>query len=315
MDPRHLSQLATIIELGSVTRAAERLNVTQPTLSRTIRIIEDKVGGAVLRRDRYGVTPTDIGERLAEEGRAIMQCLQGADAAIQEWRNGLKGEIRVGVGPMIAATVMGDFLTRTMISPPAYGIKLHCEYASRLVDLLKADKLDVAIIPYELNLADSQLHREKLFSDRLSVFVGLDDPLAHKSGVLAQELADHTWVSVGAISGLFDVTRDTLDELGLPAATRIVENTGDVTMTLRILETTRSCSMLPRRLMGTMQSRYRIAPVDLATDLAPRNLGLWTKKTLRDRPEIIGFTESLKTFLMELGLSADPEAWKTTPGR
>ncbi|MCH1516400.1 MAG: LysR family transcriptional regulator, partial [Alphaproteobacteria bacterium] len=56
MDPRHLSQLATIIELGSVTRAAERLNVTQPTLSRTIRIIEDKVGGAVLRRDRYGVT-------------------------------------------------------------------------------------------------------------------------------------------------------------------------------------------------------------------------------------------------------------------
>ena len=305
MDPRHLSQLATIIELGSVTRAAERLNVTQPTLSRTIRIIEDKVGGAVLRRDRYGVTPTDIGERLAEEGREIMQRLQGADAAIQEWRNGLKGEIRVGVGPMIAATMMGDFLAKTVISPPTYGIKLHCEYASRLVDLLKADKLDVAIIPYELNLADSQLHREKLFSDRLSIFVSGDDPLAQRPKVLAQELADHTWISVGAISGLFDVTRDTLDELGLPAVTRIVENTGDVTMTLRILETTKSCSMLPRRLMGMMQSRYHIAPVDLSTDLVPRNLGLWTKSSLRDRPEIIGFTESLKGFLTELGLSND----------
>jgi len=312
MDPRHLSQLATIIELGSVTRAAERLNVTQPTLSRTIRIIEDKVGGAVLRRDRYGVTPTDIGERLAEEGREIMLRLQGADAAIQEWRNGLKGEIRVGVGPMIAATLMGDFLAKTVITPPTYGIKLptygiklHCEYASRLVDLLKADKLDVAIIPYELNLTDSQLHREKLFSDRLSIFVSRDDPLAQRPKVLAQELADHTWISVGAISGLFDVTRDTLDELGLPAVTRIVENTGDVTMTLRILETTKSCSMLPRRLMGMMQSRYHIAPVDLSTDLVPRNLGLWTQSSLRDRPEIIGFTESLKTFLTELGLSND----------
>ena len=302
MDPRHLSQLATIIELGSVTRAAERLNVTQPTLSRTIRIIEDKVGGAVLRRDRYGVTPTDIGERLAEEGREIMQRLQGADAAIQEWRNGLKGEIRVGVGPMIAATMMGDFLAQTVILPPTYGIKLHCEYASRLVDHLKTDKIDVAIIPYELNLADSQLHREKLFSDRLSIFVNRDDPLAQKPKVLAQELADHTWISVGAISGLFDVTRDTLDELGLPAMTRIVENTGDVTMTLRILETTKSCSMLPRRLMGMMQSRYHIAPVDLSIDLTPRNLGLWTKSSLRDRPEIIGFTQSLKAFLTELGL-------------
>jgi len=299
MDPRHLTQLATIVELGSVTRAAERLNVTQPTLSRTIRIIEDKVGGAVLRRDRYGVTPTDIGERLAEEGREIMQRLQGADAAIQEWRNGLKGEIRVGVGPMIAATMMGDFLVKTVISPPTYGIKLHCEYASRLVDLLKTDKLDVAIIPYELNLADSQLYREKLFSDRLSIFVSRNDPLAKRPKVLAQELADHTWISVGAISGLFDVTRDTLDELGLPAMTRIVENTGDVTMTLRILETTKSCSMLPRRLMGMMQSRYHIAPVDLSTELAPRNLGLWTKSSLRDRPEIIGFTQSLKAFLTE----------------
>jgi hypothetical protein len=51
--------------------------------------------------------------------------------------------------------------------------------------------------------------------------------------------------------------------------------------------------------MGMMQSRYHIAPVDLSTDLAPRNLGLWTKSSLRDRPEIIGFAQSLKAFLTE----------------
>ncbi|MAI17018.1 MAG: hypothetical protein CMP94_06540, partial [Gammaproteobacteria bacterium] len=61
---RSRDQLATIIELGSVTRTAERLNLTQPTLSRTLWIIEDKVGGAVLRRDRYGVTRTDKGSAI-----------------------------------------------------------------------------------------------------------------------------------------------------------------------------------------------------------------------------------------------------------
>ena len=46
MDPRLLIQLAVAIDLGSINRAAKRLNVTQPTLSRGIKIIEDRVGGA-----------------------------------------------------------------------------------------------------------------------------------------------------------------------------------------------------------------------------------------------------------------------------
>ena len=78
MDPKYLVQLAIIAELGSVTKAARTLNVTQPTLSRTIKVIEDRVGGAVLRRGRYGVTPTEIGLRLAEEGREIMRRSQRA---------------------------------------------------------------------------------------------------------------------------------------------------------------------------------------------------------------------------------------------
>lgn len=305
MDPRLLSQLAIIVELGSVTKAAKKLNITQPTLSRTIKVIEDRVGCAVLRRDRYGVTPNEIGRRLAEEGREILRRSQGAEAIIQEWKHGLKGELRVGVGPMIAATIMGDFLAETVVDPPSYGIKLYCEYASRLVALLKDGKLDVAVIPYELNLSDEQLHREKLFSDNLSIFVGQDDPLADKEGVSPQELVNHNWISVGAISGLFDVTRDTLDQLGLLQVTPALENTGDVTMTFRILETTKSCSMLPFRLLGSMQNRYRIAPIDLNVQLSARSVGLWTTLSVRDRPEIVEFTKKLKMFLIDSGFAKD----------
>ena len=50
MDPRLLTQLAIIVELGSVTKAARKLNVTQPTLSRLI--MEDRVGGPLLRREQ-----------------------------------------------------------------------------------------------------------------------------------------------------------------------------------------------------------------------------------------------------------------------
>ena len=66
MNPKYLAQLATIVELGSVTKAAQKLNTTQPTLSRTIKLIEDRVGAPILRRGRHGVTATEIGFRLAE---------------------------------------------------------------------------------------------------------------------------------------------------------------------------------------------------------------------------------------------------------
>lgn len=312
MDPKHLMQLAIIVELGSVTKAAQKLNVTQPTLSRTVKVIEDRAGGAVLRRSRYGVSATEIGERLAEEGRAILRRSEQAQIAIQEWKNGLTGELRVGIGPMLAATIMGDFFVETIENPPPYSLKLHCEVAARLAKRLMNDELDVAIIPHELNRKDEGLYREKIFRESLSIFVGENDPLAAKRGVAPQELAQHHWISVGAISGLFDITRETLDGLGLPDVTPIIENTGDVTMTFRMLEKTKSCSMLPFRLAGTFQERFHVAPVDLNVELPTRNIGLWSTMAGRDRLEVVDFVERLNVYLTKTlklaSLSGDPSS-------
>lgn len=303
MDPRHLVQFATIVELGSLTKAAQRLNTTQPSLSRMVKAIEDRVGSAVLRRDRYGVVPTEIGMRLAEDGREILRRAQRADAAIQQWRHGLHSELRVGVGPMLATTVMGDFLVDFIRTNPGYSLKVSCEYAARLFDRLQCGELDVAIMPYELNLRQGPLVREPLFQDRLAVFVGRDDPLAGQTGVPPTALARHAWIAVGEISGLFDVTRDMLDRMGLHDVTPVLENTGDVTMTFRLLERTKSCSMLPFRLLGTFQDHFRIAPVDLSVTLPLRNVGFWARPDVRDRPECIDLQRRLQRFMVQLGLS------------
>ena len=100
---------------------------------------------------------------------------------INEWKHGLAGELRVGVGPMLAATLMGEFFAELMNEPPGYSLKLHSETAARVTKRLKDEELDVAIILFELNVAEEGLVRELLFQDRLAVFVGEDDPLARSS--------------------------------------------------------------------------------------------------------------------------------------
>ncbi len=302
MDAKYLTQLAVIVELGSVTKAAQKLNVTQPTLSRTVKIIEDRIGGAVLRRGRYGVTATEIGQQLAEEGREILVSSDRARTAIQQWKHGLSGEIRIGVGPMLAATIMGDFFAQSLIDRPAFGFKVVCETAAKLVNRLNNDLLDVAIIPYELNLNEETLHRQVLFQDRLSVFVGKDDPLAGKTGVAAQALSQHHWISIGETSGLFGTTRETLDLLGLQDVNPAIEHTGDVNMIFRMLEKSNACCVLPFRQLGVFQERFKIAPVDLEIALDARNVGLWTTKHGRDRPEIAELLRRLNTYFSGIGL-------------
>jgi len=296
-------QLAVIVELGSVTKAARKLNVTQPTLSRTIRIIEDRVGGNVLRRGRYGVTPTEIGQRLAEEGREIIRHAEQAQVALQEWRQGLSGELRVGIGPMLAASVMGDFVAGFIADPAGYSLKLSTDLPPALTDGLRGDHLDVAIIPHELSRPEDGLHREELFHDRLAVFVGADDPLAGQSGIDPRALARYHWITVGERAGLFDVTRGTLDALGLTDVTPWIENSGDVTITFRMLETTRACSMLPEQQAGRIAARYGIAPVGVTAPLPSRNVGFWTTAATRDRPEVVDFLNRLRHFLRASGLA------------
>lgn len=316
MDPRLLTQLAIIVELGSVTKAARKLNVTQPTLSRSIKIMEDRVGGPLLRRERFGVSPTEIGRRLAEEGRRILQRTETAQTMINEWKHGLAGELRVGVGPMLAATLMGEFFAGLMNEPPGYSLKLHSETAARVTKRLKDEELDVAIIPFELNVAEEGLVRELLFQDRLAVFVGEDDPLARTKQVNPQALAPYQWIAVGETSGLFDLTRETLDRIGLPGVAPTIENSGDVTMTFRMLESAKTCSLLPLMQLLPYTKRYRIAPVDLSMKLQTRNVAFWTTQTSRDRPEVLDFLSRLQGFIGDhLSAPSLPEPDPQTPHR
>ena len=104
------------------------------------------------------IAATEIGFRLAESGREILRRSQQAETAIREWKDGQVGEIRIGVGPMLAATLMGDFFSRMVLAPPNYGIKIVCEYAARLVERLHQGLRKVRCLDARMYLVDALTH-------------------------------------------------------------------------------------------------------------------------------------------------------------
>ncbi|HRO11910.1 LysR family transcriptional regulator [Amaricoccus sp.] len=114
LDPRLLRAFAAIVDAGSFTLAAERLNMTQSTVSQQLARLEDAVGPALIDRGARPVVPTAAGERLLGYARRILALQQEAEAALADPAG--TASIRIGVPEDIvsaqAATVFADFARR-----------------------------------------------------------------------------------------------------------------------------------------------------------------------------------------------------------
>ena len=204
INARYLSQIAVIADLGSISRAAEHLNVTQPTLSRTVRIVEDSVGAQIFRRHRNGVVPTEIGARLVEEGRAIHDHTAAALQAVEQWKGGLTGSLRIGTGPMMATTFLDDVLVRAVTEKWPFALTVVVRPAAELLgDLAKGD-LDVVLAPAKIQAPLENLRYRRLFDDRLAVYASAKDPASPRSST--QEGIGRTIMMITAISAIASMT-------------------------------------------------------------------------------------------------------------
>src|SRR4051812_25595201 len=82
-----LRYLIQVAETGSFTRAATKLNVAQPALSRQIKLLEDELGVTLFRRDGRGVEPTAAGNELVRRSMHIFQNLYEAREAVMAYRD------------------------------------------------------------------------------------------------------------------------------------------------------------------------------------------------------------------------------------
>ena len=102
VDPRHLLQFHEIIRTGSFTRAAATLGLTQPALTRNMKLMEGRLGFELMVRSRQGIMPTPLGERILEEAGAVVLAERRISALTDNLRRGYEAELRVGCTPTLS---------------------------------------------------------------------------------------------------------------------------------------------------------------------------------------------------------------------
>src|SRR5215204_1191114 len=221
MKLQDLHVLMTVVQAGSMGKAAQRLNTTQPNISRSIAELEQAFGVRLLDRHRQGVEPTEYGRALLDCGVAVFDDLRQGVKNIEFLADPTAGEVRIGSIPPLAASFVSAVADRLSRRHPrivfhlvsTHTELLHRELTERNVDLLVAQRVGP--------LADEQLGFEKLYDDSYAVVADAQNPWVRRRKIKLAELANELWALPPPDSALGSVFKEAFLASGLdyPRAT------------------------------------------------------------------------------------------------
>jgi DNA-binding transcriptional LysR family regulator len=145
MDLRHLRYFVTIVDAGGVSRAAVRLNISQPALSRQIRDLETELGVSLFDRHGGRLVLTAEGEDLLSRSRDLLRGAESLRERAHALRGGDAGIIRVGVAPLTLESLLPPFLAYHQQRHPKIDVRLAEDSPSRLWARLERGELNLAI--------------------------------------------------------------------------------------------------------------------------------------------------------------------------
>lgn len=180
----HLRSFNAVATHGSFTRAAEILNITQPTLSGQVKELEERYGTRLFVRHGRRVELTDIGKSAFSITRLIFRHEEEVEQLLQSARALTSGQLRVGAdSPYIATPLLAQF---QRLYP---GIQISIRYGNskQLMGWLESRRCDVAFLP-NIPQEDDRLYSIPLPPDRLVVFVHRDHDWAERRSIAIGEL-------------------------------------------------------------------------------------------------------------------------------
>jgi DNA-binding transcriptional LysR family regulator len=189
MELRHLRYFVAVAGEENVSRAALKLHVSQPALSRQIRDLEDELGVELFERSAKSVSLTEAGRVLWDEAEAILKRVDGAVEATRTAARGGAGELHVGYAPSPTARLLPATLRAFQGAAPGVRVLLHDLSTEEMLTLLRDGGLHLAILVKPERAMLRGLKFEELALDAIRVAVSPEHPFAKRRSVKIEEIA------------------------------------------------------------------------------------------------------------------------------
>jgi DNA-binding transcriptional LysR family regulator len=279
MELRHLRYFIGVAEEENVSRAALKLHVSQPALSRQIRDLEDELGFLLLERSAKSVRLTGAGRAFLIEARAVLQRAEDAVKAARSIATGGSGELHVGYAPSLTARILPPALRAFQAELPGVRVKLHDFSTEEMLTGLRDGELQIAFVVRLVPALLRGLRFEELARDSICLAVAPKHPLAGRRTVSLKEVAAEPLITYSR-KDYPDAHENLIAMLAaIKAKPRIVEEHDSVSSLIAAVEAGNGVALAPQSLTCTAGPRLKLIPISPAPE--PLIVGVaWSKDGL-----------------------------------
>ncbi|MGH7388608.1 MAG: LysR family transcriptional regulator [Candidatus Rokuibacteriota bacterium] len=265
MELRHLRYFVAVAEAGAFSRAATRLGITQPALSRQVRDLEGELGVRLFERAGRRVHLTSDGEGLLGRSRELLTAAAQLGEHAQAMRGGQAGILRVGASPQAIQSVLAPFLAHYLKSRPRIEVRLVEEGGLRLPVLVERGDVHVA---FGVLRGGEPLEGRLLFAVRTLAVVSATDRLRRSATVDIVALRDQPVLLLRQGFG----TRDAFDGACRAARVRprVVLESGDPQSLVALAEAGRGVAVVPSTVLFSGRHVHAAPILNAGT-----SLGIW----------------------------------------
>lgn len=292
IDPKHLIQLTEIFDCGSFTVAAERLNTSQPALSRMASALEAELGAPLFASRRNPVTPTPLGTELANHGRSIRASTDQISQLAKRVASGEQGELRIGAPPFHSQRVASGFIASWLERHPDIRINLQNDYAPSLLTRLVEGDLDLIMAPVDVIEGNPNLTVERLTRGENVIVCRAGHPLLSEKPITPDMLSRARWITHARGSLLNRDTRLALTAVGVDFIDLPAFESNSAGAMHAVMEHSDMLTVLPDLIAGSLVESGVFAVLPFRLPGPYRPFGYVTHEA-RQNPALRAFREGL----------------------
>lgn len=200
MQINDLRALVLTVELGSVTRAAARMNRVQSAVSQALSRLQKEFGVVLLVRGASGMEPTPAGLELARQGKVILGLIERAERDITAFREDvaqddetISGTVELGIPSLLTPTLLGWLLRAVHARHPRITIRAHENVNAEITTLVSEGRLNLGLVWLPVRAEGLVSHR--LGASGLVAVLPAGHPCSSKKAVPLAQLRDDAWIS------------------------------------------------------------------------------------------------------------------------
>ena len=263
-----------VVEAGSITHGAERMNLAIAAASTRIRHMEVSLGTPLLRRERQGVRPTEAGRTVLHHARMLLQQADRMRGDLAEYADGLRGQVRLMSNTNALTEFLPEPLSAFLAAHPQINIDLEERLSDEIVAAVADGTADVGIVAGTVEVAGLEVLPFRV--DRFVLVVATNHPLSAVEQIAFADILDFDFVGLDRASALQRFLSEKAERVGRRLKLRVQLRSFDAVC--RLVECNVGIGVVPATTAERHAQTMSIHRIDLADEWAVRKLTICVRR-------------------------------------